>query len=477
MNSTSKISISFLRTSTFRSATSTVTLPLTTSIAQPTISAFTASPSLPITSRQPISSTTFILGAVIGGLLMLLMLIILVYASSPYAFKQSQEKSAMDITTDPLSILTWTRTRRPRFVVGGIEGSRSGEDTESEEGSVSRSGSLETRESDGYIYVSDIGIMTPGCIFRVPSHVSIPGTPIGSQRASDLPTPPSSMSNKRTSMGDAFVQAGAYVRDIRKTRSFVHSSGVGNAPSRPLSASSVTGFVRVFSANGAARWGGGRGRSIDVVSCADMNVVAVGNRGGVDSMDLLYSNTSLDNSGRSMFADGGCGAAPTSLSRDPIKDAVRADGATSVWSQFSETRGDEAENSDEGQAETWVFPTMNRLPSLPPRLSPLFQGQPLPPFMQHSFFTMPYPQVLPPPSTHSLSSFRSLQTNRDDPTVIASSDVPVIDKAIDQRNSASFKVAGLGETFSLHRASGISSHSTAVNTLTSDVGYVGAAAG
>ncbi|KAJ3213864.1 hypothetical protein HDU67_002365 [Dinochytrium kinnereticum] len=117
-------------------------------------------------------------------------------------------------------------------------GSGSGSHFNSESGTSSQRHRTFRRTDDDqnsdYIYVSDSGIMAPGNIYRVPSHSSIPGDPIGSKRWSEFPPPPatweaaaqgpSSKSSKRKSVGDAFIQAGAYIRELRKSNSFIMQS-------------------------------------------------------------------------------------------------------------------------------------------------------------------------------------------------------------------------------------------------------------
>ncbi|KAJ3116996.1 hypothetical protein HDU96_008167 [Phlyctochytrium bullatum] len=108
---------------------------------------------------------------------------------------------------------------------------------------------------DDYIYVSSAGIMTDGNIYRVPSHSSIPGDPIGSKRWSELPPQPpppptTPTTEKRMSVGEAFMQAGAYIQGLRKSNSFVGDAG-GLVPStRPPSAGASLGanLPRVVSA-------------------------------------------------------------------------------------------------------------------------------------------------------------------------------------------------------------------------------------
>ncbi|KAJ3105643.1 hypothetical protein HDU97_007850 [Phlyctochytrium planicorne] len=135
-------------------------------------------------------------------------------------------------------------------------------DGEGDEASQQRRRSGET-DSD-YIYVSDLGIMAPGNVYRVPSHSSIPGVPIGSKRWSDLPPAPEQDARlaKRRSMGDAFIQAGSYFkREVRKSNSTQNfpspTSPAAELPykrhSRPSSVSSRSSAAsgnlhRVFSA-------------------------------------------------------------------------------------------------------------------------------------------------------------------------------------------------------------------------------------
>ncbi|KAI8850720.1 hypothetical protein BC829DRAFT_466712 [Chytridium lagenaria] len=207
-------------------------------------------------------------------------------------------------------------------------------------------------DSSDYIYVSDSGIMTSGNIYRVPSHSSIPGFPIGSKRWSELPPPPPDMesagpsmskASKRKSVGEAFIQAGAYIRDLRKSNSFNNGpasikgaeyTSSPNALSRPSSvssSSSKTGLPRVFSAPNVAslqqRPASAIGnRQISPLSSGARNVPAVGKRGSATGADgdrgrwsigapdpnsasamLTFRSRSVDytDRGGSMFVDGG----------------------------------------------------------------------------------------------------------------------------------------------------------------------------